>query len=239
MLRSPFNFAFTGSLRRAVALVLLPAAALLFMAPAMADDVVERKVQIKVIADTGGEAVELDLSDLQVGETRWITSDSGKEIGITREENGYRMDIDGEETFIMSPGDDMHNRIMVHATTDGEGLHESMSNVWVTDDAQVIQLDGMASDGVFISGLGDLDEYQKADIIDALRAAGVEKEIHFAPSGGPHMMSFSIDSDVHADGEHTVDVQVIREHLVGDAGDADGSHVIFIEKKEITSDDDD
>lgn len=237
MLRSPFNFAFTGSMRRAVALLLLPAAALLFMVPAMADDVVERKVQIKVIADAGGEAVELDLSDLEVGETRWITSDSGKEVGITREENGYRLDIDGEETFIMSPGDDMHNRIMVHATSEGEGLHESMSNVWVTGgDAEVIHLDGMASDGVFISGLGDLDEYQKADIIDALRSAGVDKDIHFAPSGGPHMMSFTIDSDVHADGDTTVDVQVIREHL---SEATDGGHVIFIEKKEITSDDDD
>lgn len=248
MLRSPFNFVFTGSLRRAVALLLLPAAALLFMVPAMAGDEVVRKVQIKVIADAGGEAVELDLSDLQVGETRWITSDSGKEIGITREENGYRLDIDGEETFIMSPGDGMHKRIMVHATTDGEGddLHSVMSNVWVTDDAQVLHLDGMAgggmfiaNDSVFISGLGDLDEYQKADIIDALRSAGVEKEIHFAPSGGPHMMSFTIDSDVHADGEHTVDIQVLREQLLGEAGDADGSHVIIIQKKIMTTDEDD
>jgi hypothetical protein len=229
---------FTGTLRRAVALALLPAAALLFMTPAMAEDTGERKVEIKILADAGGEAVELDLSDLQVGETRWISTDSGKDVGVTREENGYRLDIDGEETFIMSPGDDMHSRVMVHAMADGvgEGLHSAMSNVWVTGDQQVIELDGIESDHVFISGLGDLDENQKEDIIDALRAAGVEKEVHFAPSGSPHMMSFT--TDVHADGDTDVNVQVLRKQL-GEGADADGNHVIFIEKKTISSDEDD
>lgn len=239
MLHRSMRVNFTSTLRRAVALALLPAAALLFLTPAIAEEVHERKVEIKILADADGEALDLDLSDLEVGETRWISTDSGKDVGITREENGYRLDIDGEETFIMSPGDDMHNRVMVHATAHGEGedLHSAMSNVWVSGDAGVIEIDGMASDHVFISGLGDLDEYQKADIIDALRAAGVDKEVHFAPAGAPHMMSFTTTHDIHGEGDANVDVQVIKKHL-GDAADADGNHVIFIEKKSITSDDD-
>jgi len=240
MLHRSLKVNFTGTWRRAIALALLPAAALLFMTPAVAEDSGERKVEIKILADADGEAVELDLSDLEVGETRWISTDSGKDVGITREENGYRLDIDGEETFIMSPGDGMHNRVMVHATADGEGegLHSAMSNVWVSGDQQVIELDGMNSDHVFITGLGDLDENQKADIIDALRAAGVEKEVHFAPAGAPHMMSFSTTHDVHGEGDATVDVQVLRKHM-GEAADGDGNHVIVIEKKTISSEDDD
>ena len=230
----------TATLRRAVALVLLPAAALLVMTPAVAEHHVERKVEIKILADADGEGVELDLSDLEVGETRWITTDSGKDVGVTREDDGYRLDIDGEETFIMSPGDGMHNRVMVHATIDheGGGSHDSTSNVWVNSDHDVISLDSMAGDSVFISGLGDLDENQKADIIDALRSAGVDKDVHFAPAGGPHVMSFTTADGVHADGDANVDVQVIRKHLDGTA-DSDGNHVIFIEKKTIGEDDPD
>jgi hypothetical protein len=230
----------TATLRRAVALVLLPAAALLVMTPAVAEDHVDRKVEIKILADADGEGVELDLSDLEVGETRWITTDSGKDVGVTREDDGYRLDIDGEETFIMSPGVGMHNRVMVHATTDhdGGGSYDSTSNVWVNSDHDVINLDSMTGDSVFISGLGDLDENQKADIIDALRSAGVDKEVHFAPAGGPHVMSFTTSDGVHADGDATVDVQVIRKHIDGTT-DSDGNHVIFIEKKSIGEDDPD
>ncbi|MCZ6649208.1 MAG: hypothetical protein O7D35_00920 [Acidobacteria bacterium] len=236
----------TISLRRILALAVLPAVALMLAAPAWAEkpswneDSGERhvNVKIKVMADDGGEMTELDLSDLEVGETRWITSDSGKDIGITREADGYRLDIDGEETFIATPGDGAHNRVMVRAIGhgDGEGLHEAMQNVWVTGDQQVIHLDGESLDTVFISGLGDLDEYQKADIIDALRAAGVDKEVHFSPAGGgAHSFMFMTSGgDLHADGETTVDVEVIKKCL---PGDGDGN-IIIIEKKKFTSDDD-
>ena len=229
------------SLRRILALAVLPAVALMLAVPAWAGDAVERHVKIKVMTDEGGEMTELDLSDLQVGETRWITSDSGKDISITREEDGYRLDIDGEETFIGSPGDGMHNRIMVQAMGhgDGEGLHEAMQSVWVTDDHKVIHLDTEGADGVFISGLGDLDENQKADIIDALRAAGVDKEVHFSPSGGgAHSFMFMTSGgDVHMDGESSVDIEVLKKYLPG-GGDGEGPQIIIIEKKIVTSDDD-
>lgn len=236
------------SLRRILALAVLPAAVLMLATPtwaekpSWAEDSGERHVtvKIKVMADDGGEMTELDLSDLAVGETRWITSDSGKDIGITREVDGYRLDIDGEETFIATPGDGAHNRVMVRAIGHGvnAGLHESMQNVWVTGDQQVIHLDGEGSPGVFISGLGDLDENQKADIIDALRAAGVDKEVHFSPAGGgTHSFTFMTSGgDLHADGEATVDVQVLKKFLPGDE-DGEGQ-VIIIEKKIVTSDDD-
>ncbi len=226
------------SLRRIIALAVLPAAALMLAAPAWAEESVERHVKIKVLTDDSGEMTELELSDLAVGETRWITSDSGKDIGITREDDGYRLDIDGEETFIATPGDGMHDRVMVKTMVmeDGEGLHDAMQNVWVTGDQQVIHLDGLESSGVFISGLGDLDENQKADIIDALRAAGVDKEIHFSPmGGGEHSFTFvTSGDDLHGDGEATVDVQMLRKHV---DGDGEGK-IIIIEKKVVTSDDD-
>lgn len=236
------------SLRRIVALAVLPAAALMLAAPVWAEtnswtvDKAERQVKIKVMTDDDGEMTELDLSDLEVGETRWMTSASGKDIGITRELDGYRLDIDGEETFIATPGDGHHNRVMVRTIGVGDGevltedMHGAMQNVWVTGDQKVIHLDAGSLDGVFISGLGDLDENQKADIIDALRAAGVDKKIHFSPAGeGTHAFTFMTSGEgIHADGEATVDVQMHKKHLHGD-----GENVIIIEKKSIKSDNDD
>ena len=74
-------------------------------------------------------------------------------------------------------------------------------------------------------GLGELDEYERNQIIDALRAAGVEKEIHFAPGGGPHGFHFLTTSAGEGEGGE-VEVEI---HKFG-PGEAD-SNMIIIEKK--------
>jgi len=233
------------SLRRILTLAVLPAAALMLAAPVWAENnswttaKVDRQVKIKVMADAGGDMTELDLSDLAVGETRWLKSGSGKDIGITREAGGYRLDIDGEETFIASPGDDTHNRVMVRTLGIGEGDRDMNvdQNVWVTGDQQVIHLGTEGLDGVFINGLGDLDDNQKAAIIDAIRAAGVDKEVHFSPEGFLGAKSFTFvtgGKGMHAEGEANVDIQMHKQPMDGNGE----GNVIIIEKKVVTSDDD-
>ncbi len=206
--------------------------------PASADEKLERKVKIKVMTGAGTEIEEVDVSDLAVGETRWVTSRDGKDVGITREESGYRISVEGEDTFVMTPsagpagmrrvhvrtgeGSEKGSQVFVRKmATAGEGGGQSM--VFVTDDNQAIHLDGLA-DTVFISGLGDLDESRRQAIVDALRGAGVDKEIRFAPSG-PHGFRF-LSGEGAGEGQ-SVEVNV-EKSVTG--GDGDGHKVIIIEK---------
>jgi len=230
----------TNRMGRVATGILLPLAVFgLLVSPALAGDHHDGEVHkkhIKIMVSPDGEdadAIRLDASDLEVGETRYITSESGKEVAITREENGFRIEIDGEETFVMTPGEGMHKRVMVHSTGSGEatanafvmvGEGEGHNMLWVTDEGENVHLGGM-EDTVFITGLGELDEYERNQIIDALRAAGVEKEIHFAPGGGPHGFHFLTTSAGEGEGGE-VEVE-IRKFGPGE----EDSNMIIIEKK--------
>jgi hypothetical protein len=132
----------------------------------------------------------------------------------------------------MSPGEGMHRKIMVHsmAQAGGEGEVDVTSNVWVDSDHKVLDLSGAAGESslVFVSGLGELDDFQKQAIIDGFRAAGIEKEIRFAP-GGPTAFTFvtSGEGDVDGEGEIKIDIEAL------DGAGGDGQHVILIEKKTV------
>ena len=230
----------TKEMGRVATGILLPLAVLgLLVAPALAgehhDGEVHKK-HIKIMVSPDGDdvdAIHLDASDLEVGETRYVTSESGQEVAITREENGFRIDIDGEETFVMTPGEGMHKRVMVHSAGSGvatanafvmAGEGEGHDMLWISDEGENVHLEGM-EDTVFITGLGDLDEYERNQIIDALRAAGVEKEIKFAPAGGPHGFHFLTTSGIEGEGG---DVEVeIRKIGPGE----EDTNVFVIEKK--------
>jgi hypothetical protein len=222
--------------------VLLPLAVLgLLVSPALAGhhkDGQHHKKQIKILVTPDGEdsdEVIFDASDLEVGETRYLTSESGKEVAITREENGFRIDIDGDETFVMTPDKGMHKRIMVHSAAgaeatanafvvSGEGEGEGHEMVWVSEESGEVHLGGL-EDTVFISGAGDLDEYDRERIIDALRDAGIDKEIRFVPSGGSHGFHFVTTSKVDGEGG---DLELKLQKLIPGEDDAD---VVVIEKK--------
>jgi hypothetical protein len=220
--------------------ILLPLAVFgLLVSPALAGDHHNGKVHkkhIKILVSPDGEdsdAIHLDASDLEVGETRYLTSESGREVAITREENGFRIDIDGEETFVMTPGEGMHKRVMVHSAGTGvatanafvmAGEGEGHEMLWVTDEGESIQFGGL-EDMVFITGLGELDEYERNQVIDALRSAGIEKEIRFAPAGGAHGFHFVTTSEGEGEGG---DMEVeIRELAPGE----EDAEFIIIEKK--------
>lgn len=230
----------TNRLGRVATGILLPLAAFgLLVSPALAGDHHDGEVHkkhIKIMVSPDGDdadAIHLDASDLEVGETRYVTSESGQEVAITREENGLRIDIDGEETFVMTPGEGMHKRVMVHSSGTGEatanafvmaGEGEGHDMLWVSDEGENVHLEGL-EDTVFISGLGDLDEYERNQIIDAIRAAGIEKEIQFTPAGGSHGFHFLTTSGIEGEGGN-VEIEI---HKMG-PGEED-ANVFVIEKK--------
>jgi hypothetical protein len=60
------------------------------------------KRQMQVIFDAGaGERLEIDdLAELEVGESRSYTTESGKTAIVTRDESGYEVDLDGRKVRI-------------------------------------------------------------------------------------------------------------------------------------------
>ena len=165
-------------------------ATILLATAAHAGEKEHHKMEIRVIADDGGDATHLtldsddldfDLHDMQVGENRSIIDKDGRSILVTRGEESFNFNIDGKT--IEMPVFEGH----------GDG------SVWVSKVDQVedinvhVMHDGMASnvmvndESVMIFSGKKIDEATQQLIRTALESAGHEN-VHFAGSddGGPH-----------------------------------------------------
>lgn len=117
-----------------------------------------RHSQIRLVLDHDGAAEQLELADLHemaVGESRTLATASGTPVVVTRDEQGFEIDLDGKKIRLtdhfaaempQGPGE-FHKRIVV---TDGE---EGGANV-------MIQRNKVAVDGArafaFTTGDGEL-----------------------------------------------------------------------------------
>ena len=165
-------------------------ATILFATAAYAGEEEHHKMEIKVIADDGGDATHLtlnsdelgfDLHDMQLGENRSIVDKDGRSILVTRGEDNFTFNIDGKEIEI--PAFDGH----------GGG------NVWASKVDHVKDIDvhvmrgGMApnvmfnDESVMIFSGKAIDEATQQIIRTALESAGHEN-VHFTGGGegGPH-----------------------------------------------------
>lgn len=59
------------------------------------------KSRFKFKVDSAGEAIVVD--DLAVGETRQFFTDSGKEVVVTRGDDGFHLTVDGKEIDVVGP----------------------------------------------------------------------------------------------------------------------------------------
>ena len=209
--------------------------------------------QVKVFLASGGDRVSfggdgvqaIDIGDMELGETRYATAASGEEIAITRDEDGYLLEVGGEEIRVGTLGDAAHMKVIVGGDTAAFGVG---SGSWTTEDSNTISLDGHnvafagnlaclgggAGDSVTISGAGDLDEFDRERIIDALRDAGVDKDVRFVEKTGFHWITAGEgDGNVFVtDGEEgTIDIDVKVEES------GDGGRRVFIIKKKKSDDD--
>lgn len=83
--------------------------------------------QMKIVV--GGDADTFEIGELEVGETRQLFTESGKEVVITRNESGYEVNVDGKEINIVSPGH--HSTSYVQIDREGEGDGEATIDVMV------------------------------------------------------------------------------------------------------------
>jgi len=131
--------------------ILILAATLLLALPVLAEEDeglhVERQVKIKMVKD--GDLLELDLSDMEVGDTQQFFTESGKEVLVTRTEDAYKIAIDGEEEAIVLPVREGDNAF-AFATGD-EGEHVVIRKRIVKGDCDDGDSDCAASSMVFVA----------------------------------------------------------------------------------------
>ena len=152
----------------------------------------ERHMQIKIMADD--EVISFDPSDLDVGDTRQELTESGKEVLITRTEDGLQLEVDGKEIDVDMPHGDGHHAMFkmagdegrkviihkLHGEDDGDGHGYRYFRGSEGKDVVIEHMsaaDHLAESGV----LDDLDEAKRQEILDVLselETHRIHKQVH-------------------------------------------------------------
>lgn len=109
--------------------------------------------EMKVIFDNGGgDRVEIgDLDELEVGDSRSYSTESGKPVVVTRDENGFEVDLDGKTVRIgdgaeglAEPGMKVHRMQRIEMESDGHGDGMKTKSFVISDDPdrEVVFIDG-------------------------------------------------------------------------------------------------
>ena len=131
-----------------------------------ANETKERRVMVKIDKTDGQESM-VDLSvdgvneafvlpELSIGETRNITTQSGKEIIVSKTDKGLSVNIDGKDIALPGVGANLAAHIQ-----------------------RSMPLHSISEDSVQISGV-ELDDNQKQIIQDAFKSAGIDKKVTFS-----------------------------------------------------------
>lgn len=132
---------------------------------------------------------EADFSNLAVGESKTIKGDDGKEVTVTRTDDGLEFDIDGKKIEMMDFADDEH-----------------MTFDFDFDDSKEVRIvKTEATDGVTIISSSELDDETRAKLEAVLQEAGKDGEVMFLDGSELH-------GDEQAGGVHGV--HVIKKKIV-------------------------
>ena len=168
---------------------------------AAAADVEEKRVmKIVVAGDSSDDRTafhwssddsNFDMQSMQLGETHSIVDESGRSVLITREAEGFKIDVDGET--IVVPDFDLHAPHMAFV-----GGSDFSTDVDVEILGGYSMMSSHDSSGVTIISGEALDASTKESIKAVLQSAGRDDEVIF------------IDGSGAADGKH---VRVIRKNI--------------------------
>ncbi len=158
---------------------------------------VEKKIELKVMVSDDGSgddrevhwvSNDLDLDDLAVGESKTISGESGREVTVTRTNDGMQFDIEGETIVVPDMGahgfvkadghpGDIDVRVMKM-----DGVHENIDIEVMGDGAHMMQ--AHHPDGVTIISATPLDDSVKESIRSVLISAGNNEEVTFIDGSG-------------------------------------------------------
>jgi hypothetical protein len=166
---------------------------------AFAEEGIETKMVISVKGDTGvddvhfeidGDDAGFNLHDMQVGENRSIIDKSGKSILVTREENGYRFDVDGK-TVNMPDFDAEHQNSMW--VMDGKVEDVDIHVMHVDGEQGMPMMSGMSGMaraskmvGVMIISEKSIDEATQQQIKILLDSTGHGGDVRFVGGDESH-----------------------------------------------------
>ena len=146
----------------------------------------EHETKIVIKTDGGEDGIfewvshdpDADFSDLEVGESKTIKGDDGKEVTVTRTEKGLEFDVDGKKIEMMrfSDGDDI--TIDIDVDHDGDVVVDKAHKV------KIIEAEG--SDGVTIISTNEIDDETRAKLKKVLKEAGAEGDVMFIDGSELH-----------------------------------------------------
>jgi len=173
-------------------------AALMAFGVASAQEV-EKKMELKVVVAGDGVGNEhavhwvsdgAGLEDLAVGESKTIAGESGREVVVTKTEDGMQFEIDGETVVMPDMG--AHGTHMAFVDAEGghgdidvrvmkmDGMHEDIDIEMMGDGAHMMQ--AHHPDGVTIISGTPLDDSVRDSIRSVLISAGNNEEVTFVDS---------------------------------------------------------
>jgi hypothetical protein len=160
---------------------------------AVAGEEHETKIVIKTDGGEGGtfewvsHDANADFSALEVGESKNVKGDDGKEVTVTRTEKGLEFDIEGKKIE------------MPHFGDDGGVVVDKSHNV------KIIRAE--SSDGVTIISTSEIGDKTRAKLEKVLQEAGTEgdvtfidgSELHGDEQAGVHVIKKKVKVDVEVE----------------------------------------
>lgn len=187
---------------------------------ALASDA-EVKTRFKLITPEIGK-LDLDLEPLEEGESKTFTTDSGKEVTITRTEEGYTLDVDGKEMKIKTGGGNAtafgfetdggtgHREVIVlnkGGEADATDRHVMLVTSGEGEDGKkvirkhiVTRVDGKEGETVDVKVLGD-------DDTQVIELEGLAEALGETADGEPHVIVIRKGAGSEG-GEHKIEVRV-------------------------------
>ena len=155
----------------------------------------EHEIKVQIIVTGDGSDAEnvinwtsndpnIDLHNMQIGESQAIVDDSGRSILVTKEAEGLRFDIDGESIVIPDFGEmeNVHGTTMAFISADGTQTIDHDIDVQIIGDGHAMA--SPMTDGVMIITSEPLDASTQESIRSVLLSAGNDDEVTFIDGSG-------------------------------------------------------
>ena len=163
--------------------------------------VIDEATNEEVRVDLDGESLGFDLEAMQVGENRAVVDENGQNVLITREEDGYRFDVDGKTVRapLHHEADDGEYDVVVRAAPfpGPDGPRHAPPRPPLAP----------GGPGTTIISSEPIDDETQQAIEDLLKAAGHDADIRF------------IDAPPHGGGRH--EVRIVEKRIEKRAGQGD------------------
>ena len=167
-----------------------------FMLAAAAFAGEQHRMHVEVVVDddaSGAQVFRFDsadagfnLHDMQVGESRTITGESGETALVVRTEDGFEFDINGKRIKLDNMGDGV-DFTMGHGEHHAEMLINAGEDVHIARKVKVMKIDGASTgNNVTIITNDSLDDATQQQIRDVLSSSGHTGEVTFIDTNSAH-----------------------------------------------------